>query len=73
MNRDYSDIVSFERANIKSGFAERNKVNTTANFTDCKIDESDLDRNQWSENSVEIKEVLNDVNAGLIGNMSFES
>ena len=62
LNRDYSDLVSFERADITTGWNCNQKVseNITANFTDIRHD-NELQHSQWSQHSCDIREVLNDV------------
>ena len=61
LNRDYSNMISFEKAEINTEWQER-RINITGNLTNYNINESEYERKQWSENSEEIKEVLDNVN-----------
>ena len=74
LNRDYSDLVSFERAENNIDWHARN-LSTPGNFINSQINESELEQYQWSENSGDIKDVLEDVDSNTLSpaEKSFET
>ena len=61
LNRDYSNAIDFEKSEINTGWKDQ-RIDLTGDLSGSKVGVSHFEERKWTENSEEIKDVLEDVN-----------